>query len=103
MFTAYGTGKMGDQMYDSDDEFNSYLELPNESQSFAQHTTDVEYKLELDDDEQEDDIDWADDDADVSWAMGSTADAGDVSSGYAEDTFSFRFINALLGLPRPFV
>ncbi|XP_030560694.1 transcription factor Dp isoform X1 [Drosophila novamexicana] len=54
---AYGTGKMGDQMYDSDDEFNSYLELPNESQSFAQHTTDVEYKLELDDDEQEDDID----------------------------------------------
>lgn len=60
---AYGTGKIGDPMYDSDDDdndFNSYLESTNESQSFAQHTqhtTDVEFKSEVDDDELEDDID----------------------------------------------
>ncbi|XP_032591475.1 transcription factor Dp isoform X2 [Drosophila grimshawi] len=59
---AYGTGKI-DPIYDSDDEdndFNTYHETTNESQSFAQHTqrtTDVEFKLELDDDELEDDID----------------------------------------------
>ncbi|XP_034110638.1 transcription factor Dp isoform X2 [Drosophila nasuta] len=60
---AYGTGKVIDPLYDSDGEdndYNSYLESNNESQSFvqnSQHTTDVEYKLELDDDELEDDID----------------------------------------------
>ncbi|XP_034476569.1 transcription factor Dp [Drosophila innubila] len=60
---AYGTGKVVDPMYDSDDDdndFNSYLELTNESQSFAQHTqhtTDVEFKSEVDDDELEEDID----------------------------------------------
>ncbi|XP_017092542.2 transcription factor Dp isoform X1 [Drosophila bipectinata] len=61
---AYGTGKTGDTMYESDDEghdFNGYLESANESQSFtqhsSQHTNDGEYKLELDDDELEDDID----------------------------------------------
>ncbi|XP_017961539.1 transcription factor Dp [Drosophila navojoa] len=58
---AYGTGKM-DPMYDSDDhdDFNPYLESTNESQGIAQHTqhtTDVEFKEELDDDELEDDID----------------------------------------------
>jgi len=96
-------------MYDSDDDdndFNSYLESTNESQSFAQHTqhtTDVEFKSEVDDDELEDDIDWADDEVNDSWAMGSSANAVDVNSGYAEDTFSFTFINALLGLPRPSV
>ncbi|KAM8712110.1 hypothetical protein ACLKA7_012607 [Drosophila subpalustris] len=60
---AYGTGKVVDPMYDSDDDdndYNSYLELTNESQSFAQHTqhtTDVEFKSEVDDDELEEDID----------------------------------------------
>ncbi|KAH8299749.1 hypothetical protein KR044_005472 [Drosophila immigrans] len=60
---AYGTGKVIDPMYDSDaddNDFNPYLESTNESQSLvqhSQHTTDVEYKLELDDDELEDDID----------------------------------------------
>ncbi|XP_017032529.1 transcription factor Dp [Drosophila kikkawai] len=62
---AYGTGKTVETMYDSDDEdneFNGYLETTNESQGFAQHsaqhtTTDGEFKLELDDDELEDDID----------------------------------------------
>lgn len=52
-------------MYDSEDEdneFNGYLETANESQGFGQHsaqhtTTDGEFKLELDDDELEDDID----------------------------------------------
>lgn len=113
-------------MYDSEDDdndFTSYHELTNESQSFAQHSqhsNDVEVKMELHDDDMEDDIDWATDDDDmqvdreddddevedgkVLWAVGSNAagDAGDaVSSGYAEDTFSFTFINALLGLPRP--
>lgn len=45
-------------MYESDDEdneFNGYLESANESQGFAQHsaqhTTDGEFKLEMDDDE----------------------------------------------------
>lgn len=111
-------------MYDSEDDdndFTSYHELTNESQSFAQHSKHVEVKMELHDDDMEDDIDWANDDNDdmqvdredddeevedeeVLWAVGSNAaaDAGDtVSSGYAEDTFSFTFINALLGLPRP--
>lgn len=52
-------------------------------------------------------VDREDDDEDeevLLWAEGSNAaaDADDaVSSGYAEDTFSFTFINALLGLPRP--
>ncbi|KAH8348988.1 hypothetical protein KR084_013071 [Drosophila pseudotakahashii] len=61
---AYGTGKTGETMYESDDEdneFNVYLESANESQSFAQHsaqhTTDGEFKLEMDDDELDDDID----------------------------------------------
>lgn len=63
-FSAYGTGKTGDTMYESDDEghdFNGYLESGNDSQSFtqhsSQHTNDGDYKLELDDDELEDDID----------------------------------------------
>lgn len=53
--------------------------------------------------DREDDDDEVED-GKVLWAVGSNAaaDAGDaVSSGYAEDTFSFTFINALLGLPRP--
>ncbi|XP_017040799.1 transcription factor Dp [Drosophila ficusphila] len=61
---AYGTGKTGETIYESDDEdneFNGYLESTNDSQSFAQHsaqhTTDGEYKLEMDDDELDDDID----------------------------------------------
>ncbi|KAH8373112.1 hypothetical protein KR009_012127 [Drosophila setifemur] len=61
---AYGTGKTGGTMYDSDGEdheFNGYLDVANESQNFVQqsgqHTTDGEFKLELDDDELEDDID----------------------------------------------
>ncbi|XP_017001081.1 transcription factor Dp isoform X2 [Drosophila takahashii] len=61
---AYGTGKTGETMYESDDEdneFNVYLDSANESQSFAQHsaqhTTDGEFKLEMDDDELDDDID----------------------------------------------
>ncbi|KAH8254673.1 hypothetical protein KR032_011607 [Drosophila birchii] len=62
---AYGTGKTVETMYDSDDEdneFNGYLETTNESQGFAQHsaqhtTTDGEFKLELDDDELDGDID----------------------------------------------
>ncbi|KAH8271508.1 hypothetical protein KR018_002203 [Drosophila ironensis] len=52
---AYGTGKTGETLYESDDEdrdFISYMESGN-----AQHTADGEYKLELDDDELEDDID----------------------------------------------
>ncbi|KAI8037630.1 transcription factor Dp [Drosophila gunungcola] len=61
---AYGTGKTGEIMNESEDEdneFNGYLESTNESQSFAQHstqhTTDAEFKLEMDDDELDDDID----------------------------------------------
>ncbi|XP_043646173.1 transcription factor Dp [Drosophila teissieri] len=61
---AYGTGKTGETMYESDDEdneFNGYLDAANESQGFAQHsaqhTTDGEFKLEMDDDELDDDID----------------------------------------------
>lgn len=115
-FAAYGTGKSSDSVYDSEDDdndFNSYHELTNESQSFVQHSqhgNDVEIKMELHDDDMEDDIDWANDDTQMNgeedegvlWADGSNAgDAGDISSGYAEDTFSFTFINALLGLPRP--
>lgn len=62
-FAAYGTGKSSDSVYDSEDDdndFTSYHELTNESQSFVQHTqhgNDVEIKMELHDDDMEDDID----------------------------------------------
>lgn len=106
---AYGTGKTGENMYESDDEdneFNGYLESANESQGFAQHsaqhTTDGEFKLEMDDDELDDDIDWADGAAVIVPAMADAdTDADGGADADAEDTFSFTFINALLGLPRP--
>ncbi|XP_030381719.1 transcription factor Dp [Scaptodrosophila lebanonensis] len=56
---AYGNGNIS-HIYDIDDEnhvFNSYPETTNESLSFGQrgqYTTDGDFKLELDDDEQDD-------------------------------------------------
>uniref|UniRef100_A0A6P4FMY7 Transcription factor n=1 Tax=Drosophila rhopaloa TaxID=1041015 RepID=A0A6P4FMY7_DRORH len=61
---AYATGKTGESMCESDDEdneLNGYPESANESQSFAQHSAqhsnDAEFKLEMDDDELDDEID----------------------------------------------
>ncbi|XP_026842815.1 transcription factor Dp [Drosophila persimilis] len=57
---AYGAGKTGETMYDSDDEDIEYT-VYNDSQSLSQNTTQRTIgdglKLELDDDELEDDID----------------------------------------------
>ncbi|XP_034653357.1 transcription factor Dp isoform X1 [Drosophila subobscura] len=52
---AYGAGKTGETMYDSDDE-DAEFTVYNDSQSLSQNTTQG-LKLELDDDELEDDID----------------------------------------------
>ncbi|XP_017147450.1 transcription factor Dp [Drosophila miranda] len=57
---AYGAGKTGETMYDSDDEDTEFT-VYNDSQSLSQNTTQRTIgdglKLELDDDELEDDID----------------------------------------------